>query len=478
MFNLTNKKYYFFGVSLLILIPGIISLLLFGLNLGIDFTGGTTVDLQFQNALPNSSSANITNTFVTLANAKDTKVYFATLSNPTNSQNFWVRVDRPVDTKFQNAITARFTDSSQKYNLGTAKALPPLIVGPSTGSDGYSLLPYQFTPIPSTTGGPSHIVTVADVNAALAAAPLPTTGPVVTTTSSTSSSIIPTVTAVATTTATAGAATGTSAPATATSVNLIGVIAGTTNQVITIQTQTQIKPDVLLKIETTLFNRYGAVYQSQVQSVGPSIAGSTTVKAILAVIAASVAILIYIGISFFERGDTWRSFRYGACALVALLHDAFVVLGIWSILGHIFPSDFKVDTLFVTAVLTVIGFSVHDTIVVFDRIRENSRRRTVETFNEIVNASLLQTMARSINTSLTVLITLSALTIFGGPSIRTFTLALLIGIFSGTYSSIFNASMLLSVWETEEWRTWFGRKSTTSVTPSLNGQRVARVTTR
>ncbi len=136
-----------------------------------------------------------------------------------------------------------------------------------------------------------------------------------------------------------------------------------------------------------------------------------------------------------------------------------MVLGIWSILGWLFPSDFKVDTLFVTAILTVIGFSVHDTIVVFDRIRENLQRKTVETFNDIVNASLLQTMARSLNTSLTVLITLSALVLFGGSSIRSFTLALLIGIFSGTYSSIFNASMLLVMWETGEWRKLFGGKA-------------------
>jgi preprotein translocase SecF subunit len=109
-----------------------------------------------------------------------------------------------------------------------------------------------------------------------------------------------------------------------------------------------------------------------------------------------------------------------------------------------------VDALFITALLTVVGFSVHDTIVVFDRIRENMTRRTTETFEQVVNASLVQTMARSLNTSLTVLFTLTALTLFGGTTIRTFTLALLIGIFSGTYSSIFNASMLLVMWERGE----------------------------
>jgi len=130
------------------------------------------------------------------------------------------------------------------------------------------------------------------------------------------------------------------------------------------------------------------------------------------------------------------------------LHDVLVVLGIFSILGWLL--NIQVDTLFITAVLTVVGFSVHDTIVVFDRIRENMQRRTSETFDQVVNASLVQTMARSLNTSLTVIFTLTALTLFGGLSIRTFTLALLIGIISGTYSSIFNASMLLVMWEKGE----------------------------
>src|SRR5262249_53899897 len=118
--------------------------------------------------------------------------------------------------------------------------------------------------------------------------------------------------------------------------------------------------------------------------------------------------------------------------------------------GHFF--NFKVDTLFLTAVLTVIGFSVHDTIVVFDRIRENLARRTSESFETVVDTSLIQTMSRSLNTSLTVLLTLSALTLFGGESVRDFTLALLIGIASGTSSSILNASMILRVGETGEYK--------------------------
>ena len=137
--------------------------------------------------------------------------------------------------------------------------------------------------------------------------------------------------------------------------------------------------------------------------------------------------------------------KFGATALVALLHDVIVVVGVFAILGTLF--DVKIDGLFVTAMLTVIGFSVHDTIVVFDRVRENRARHQGEPFEEIVNHSILQTFGRSITTSFTVVLTLSALFLFGGSATQEFVLALLIGIVSGTYSSIFNAAPLLVVWQ-------------------------------
>jgi preprotein translocase SecF subunit len=180
-------------------------------------------------------------------------------------------------------------------------------------------------------------------------------------------------------------------------------------------------------------------------TVSGSVSSETTRNAILAVVAAAVLILLYISFAFRKVAKPWR---YGACAIIALLHDVLVVVGVFSILGWLF--NLQIDALFITALLTVVGFSVHDTIVVFDRIRENMQRRTSETFDQVVNASLVQTMARSLNTSLTVLVTLSALTLFGGETIRVFTGALLLGIFSGTYSSIFNASMLLVIWERGE----------------------------
>ena len=180
--------------------------------------------------------------------------------------------------------------------------------------------------------------------------------------------------------------------------------------------------------------------QRQLTTIGPVISAELTQQAIILVLIGSIGILLWMTFRF-------RDFRFGATALVALVHDVIVVVGAFAVLGTFF--GLEVDGLFVTAMLTIIGFSVHDTIVVYDRIRENRSRHAGERFSNIVNHSILQTLARSINTSLVVVFTLTALFLFGGDSIRPFILALLIGITSGTYSSIFNAAPLLTVWE--EW---------------------------
>jgi preprotein translocase subunit SecF len=158
------------------------------------------------------------------------------------------------------------------------------------------------------------------------------------------------------------------------------------------------------------------------------------------------------------RAAGFAILRFGAAAVIAMLHDVFVVVGVEAILGYFL--HWEADALFLTALLTVIGFSVHDTIVVFDRVRENSIvYRRVE-FEKMVNHSIIQTLDRSINTQLTVMFTLTALALFGGDSIRHFVIILLVGIFSGTYSSIFNASPILVVWQNKEWRNWFRPKAT------------------
>jgi preprotein translocase subunit SecF len=187
---------------------------------------------------------------------------------------------------------------------------------------------------------------------------------------------------------------------------------------------------------------------SQQAQVGGTIASETVTGALLAIVAASVLILLYLAFRFRRVQGGWRSgFQFGGSALLALLHDVFLLAGIFSILGRILNLRIgEIDSFFVTAVLTVVGFSVHDTIVVFDRIRENMIVSNRLTFEQVVNLSIMQTAARSIITSFTVVLVLLSLLLFGGDTLKGFALALLIGIVSGTYSSIFNASPLLVVW--------------------------------
>ena len=189
----------------------------------------------------------------------------------------------------------------------------------------------------------------------------------------------------------------------------------------------------------------GNFTEDEYATIGPTIGGETTKNALLGILVASVLIVLYIAWSFREVPKPTSSWRFGVAAIIALLHDALVLLGIFSLLGHF--AGVEVDSLFVTAILTVIGFSVHDTIVVFDRIRENLKKMGATDFPHVVNASILQTMTRSLNTSLTVILVLFALLLFGGESTRWFVAALLIGIISGTYSSIFNAAPILVLWQ-------------------------------
>ncbi len=193
------------------------------------------------------------------------------------------------------------------------------------------------------------------------------------------------------------------------------------------------------EVERALVARFGEAEGGRPRSlttVGPLIGSELIRSSIILIAVGELFILAYLWIRF--------GFRFGTAAIIALLHDVIVVIGAFAILGYFFALEF--DALFVTALLTIIGFSVHDTIVVFDRIRENRIRHAGEPFGAIVNHSILQTLGRSINTSLTVVVTLAALYLLGPITIRTFTLALLIGVISGTYSSIFNASQLLVAW--------------------------------
>ncbi len=205
-------------------------------------------------------------------------------------------------------------------------------------------------------------------------------------------------------------------------------------------------------LEKGLKGKLGNMTTLDFFSVSPLVASEVVRSAIIAVIAASIGILIYIAIAFRKMPRPWR---YGTTAVIALIHDVLVVVGIFSILGKFF--NIQVDALFITALLTIVGFSVHDTVVVFDRVRENMSKGVSKSFEVVVNRSLVETLARSLNTTLTTLMTIGALFLFGGVTIRTFTLALLIGMTSGAYSSFYNASTLMIVWENKEWKTWFKR---------------------
>lgn len=185
------------------------------------------------------------------------------------------------------------------------------------------------------------------------------------------------------------------------------------------------------------------------ESIGPLIGAELKRKSVYAILLVLVAILLYISWVFRKVSKPVASWKYGVAAIIALFHDVVIVLGVFAVLGHFY--NVEINTPFIAAVLTVLGYSVNDTIVVFDRIRENLPKSN-EDFEGTVNTSLNQTIVRSINTSLTVLLVLFCILIFGGSTIREFVLALLIGIFVGTYSSIFIASPILVIWNNRDSR--------------------------
>ncbi len=199
------------------------------------------------------------------------------------------------------------------------------------------------------------------------------------------------------------------------------------------------------RILDRLRENVGVFKQEEFATVGPTIGQEITINALKALAVASFLIVLYIAWSFRKVPKPASSWRFGITAIITLLHDVFVLVGLFSLFGHFF--SIEVDSLFITALLTVMGFSVHDTIVVFDRIRENLLREQGGNFAQLVNNAILQTLSRSLNTSLTALLVLFTLLLFGGENIRWFIVALLIGIASGTYSSIFNAAPILVVWD-------------------------------
>ena len=345
MYDIVGKRNWYFALSALLTIPGLVFIVLGGLKPSIDFTGGTVWQARYESQ----------------PSADEMKAALASLGHPDAQV-------RQVDNGYLEIRTE------------------PIDLAPAP------------TPIPTPAPTPSALPTSSGASASGTAAP--------------SGSPVPSASA------SASAAAGGGSPGPSAS------------------PPTVVKGTEFAALQEKLVTQFGAGDPRSVTTVGPII-GLELIR--------SSAILIIIG-ELFILGYLWVrfGFRFGTAAIVALLHDVIVVVGIFAILGYFFGLEF--DALFVTALLTIIGFSVHDTIVVFDRIRENRVRHAGEPFGAIVNHSILQTIGRSINTSLTVVVTLTALLLLGPATIRTFALALLLGVVSGTYSSIFNASQLLVLW--------------------------------
>ncbi|MDP3973414.1 MAG: protein translocase subunit SecF [Candidatus Daviesbacteria bacterium] len=224
----------------------------------------------------------------------------------------------------------------------------------------------------------------------------------------------------------------------------IGQISQTSENYFIIRTK-PVEQENLNNLKKELNDKFGSLEIRREENIGPTIGQEITNKAMIAIGLASLAIVLYISFTFRKVPKPQSSYRFGIAAVLALLHDILIVVGVFAILGKFLSVE--VDILFVTALLTIIGFSVHDTIVVFDRIRENLLKNVGKKFIDVADVSIIQTLTRSLNTSLTVIFVLFPMLLFGGESLRWFTFALLVGIISGTYSSIFNATALLVWWE-------------------------------
>ncbi len=202
--------------------------------------------------------------------------------------------------------------------------------------------------------------------------------------------------------------------------------------------------DLIIQPANAELNKTDNFTELRFDSIGPTIGKELQHKAFYAIIIVLLAIIAYIAYAFRKVSQPVESWKFGLSAIIALAHDILIITGIYAILGHFL--NFQADALFVTALLTILGFSVHDSIVTFDRVRENLYRHQDETFETVVNRSVNETIVRSLNTSITTLFVLLAIYLFGGQTIKNFVLALMMGVVIGTYSSIFVANPLLVVW--------------------------------
>ena len=361
MYDIVGKRNWFFALSAILTIPGLLFIVLGGLKPSIDFTGGTEWEVRYESE----------------PSAEDVQDFLAEIGH--------------------EATVTELPDGYLRIRTEPIDLAPPP------------------TPIPSPTPAAS-----ASASAAASAEP----------SASASASADASASATASAAASASAEPTPSPSPTPSASSTASPSSSPTPPVVVAGTE-------FAEVQEQLEAEFGPGEPRSVRTVGPIIGAELIRTSAILIIIGELFILAYLWLRF--------GFRYGTAAIVALLHDVILVVGVFAVLGYFFNLEF--DALFVTSLLTIIGFSVHDTIVVFDRIRENRVRHAGESFGAIVNHSILQTMGRSIITSLTVVVTLSALLLLGPPTIRTFTLALLLGVVSGTYSSIFNAAQILVAWD-------------------------------
>ncbi|MFL5779299.1 MAG: protein translocase subunit SecF [Chloroflexota bacterium] len=407
MLDIIAKRRWFYLVSLLLTIPGLIFILLtpvspYGLQFTIDYTGGTRWVVRFedQNVTPDQ-----------------VKAVFAAQGLPASvlrtGNGFLEIKTEPIGLKEAPASASPVPTLPAASGSGA-----PSGSGAASASAAASGSPVASASS-SASAAASSSASAAASSAAPSASPVPSGSPVASGSPAASGSAAP-----------SGAAVGASA--------LPSASPPPGNRQIPTEGR-------LGTIATALQSQFGPIAeQNSLTTIGPVVSADLISQALVLIAVGSLGILLWITFRF-------RDVKFGVTALVALLHDVIVVVGTFAILGTFL--GVQIDALFVTAMLTVIGFSVHDTIVVFDRIRENRARHAGEPFAAIVNHSILQTFGRSVTTSLTVVLTLLALLLFGGAAISDFILALLIGIVSGTYSSIFVASLLLV-----DWHLWEDRR--------------------
>jgi preprotein translocase subunit SecF len=215
----------------------------------------------------------------------------------------------------------------------------------------------------------------------------------------------------------------------------------------------ELSEDAKAQIEAGLTTRFGALSEAQFSSVSPMVAQETARNALIAVVIAMAGMLLYVTWAFRKMPNP---FRWGTCFTIALFHDILVTVGLFSLFGRIF--GWEMNLMFITGILGIVGVSLDNTIVVFDRMRENQRLGVSPDFEVVVNRSQIETLSRSFNTSFTILITLIALLLFIGGTIQNFVIVLLIGLIAGTFDSVFVAPGLLVVWDKKEWGRFIGRK--------------------